>query len=116
MILISLDELMKFPIRINHYDKKNGSEDFVLGVEAVLDYAQNLTPVLLDEKTEKVIRYPYTDERGYEWHNPDCYTDEVGGHHDSAIGWNPHGVWCGECTRASCKSCVNEFLLPVDED
>lgn len=31
--------------------------------------------------------------------------DEVGGYHDGAIGWNPNGVWCGECTRASCKGC-----------
>ena len=40
--LISLDALMQFPIRLNHYDKENGSEEYVFGVEAVLEYAQNL--------------------------------------------------------------------------
>lgn len=36
------------------------------------------------------------------------YKDEVGGCHEDAIGWNPQGVWCGECTRESCKGCINE--------
>jgi hypothetical protein len=35
-------------------------------------------------------------------------TDEVGGFHDDGIGWNPQGVFCGECVRTSCKGCVNE--------
>lgn len=37
----------------------------------------------------------------------DCYTDEVGGHHDCGIGWNPNGYWCGECPKLSCEGCVN---------
>ena len=40
--LISLDALMQFPIRQNHYDEENGSEEFIFGVETVLEYAQNL--------------------------------------------------------------------------
>lgn len=40
----------------------------------------------------------------------ESYTDEVGGHHDNGIGWNPNGVWCGECTKESCSGCVNEHL------
>jgi hypothetical protein len=35
----------------------------------------------------------------------DCYTDEVGGHHDSGMGWAPNGHWCGECCKSSCKDC-----------
>ena len=38
----------------------------------------------------------------------DGYLDEVGGFHSEAIGWNPHGIWHGECTRASCKDCPYE--------
>lgn len=37
--------------------------------------------------------------------NLEAYYDDVGGFHDCAIGWNPNGVWCGECTRASCRDC-----------
>lgn len=39
---IKLEDLQKFPIRINHYDKKNGNEHFVYGVESVLEYAEYL--------------------------------------------------------------------------
>lgn len=35
-------ELMKFPIRIDHYDKEHGNVNFVYGVETVLEYAENI--------------------------------------------------------------------------
>lgn len=38
---------------------------------------------------------------------PEAYYDELGGFHDSGIGWNPNGNWCGECTVFSCKNCPN---------
>jgi hypothetical protein len=43
--LIRLSDLMQFPIRIDHYDKVNGNEHFVLGIESVLEYAENLPRV-----------------------------------------------------------------------
>lgn len=44
---IEREELMKFPIRRNHYDKehgKHGNEHFIYicGIETVLEYADNL--------------------------------------------------------------------------
>lgn len=45
MRLIDLDELLKFPIRLDHYDKENGDEHFAYGVEAVIEYAENLPVV-----------------------------------------------------------------------
>ena len=39
---INLEELTKFPIRQNHYDKEHGNEDFICGIETVLEYAENL--------------------------------------------------------------------------
>lgn len=45
MRLIDLDELMKFPLRIDNYDKENGNEVFMLGIESVLDYAEELPTV-----------------------------------------------------------------------
>ena len=39
---IKLEDLMKFPIRRNHYDKEHGSKDFIYGIETVLEYAENL--------------------------------------------------------------------------
>ena len=34
--------LMQFPIRRNHYDRKNGNKHFINGIESVLEYAENL--------------------------------------------------------------------------
>lgn len=34
--------LMQFPIRRNHYDRKNGNKHFINGIETVLEYAENL--------------------------------------------------------------------------
>jgi hypothetical protein len=31
--------------------------------------------------------------------------DELGGIHDGGVGWNPHGVFCGECGSITCKKC-----------
>lgn len=45
MRLIDLDDLLKFPIRTDNYDKENGNEHFVLGIESVLEYAKHLSSV-----------------------------------------------------------------------
>lgn len=42
---IEKEKLMAFPIRIDHYDEKNGNLQFVLGIESVLEYAENLPTV-----------------------------------------------------------------------
>lgn len=34
--------LMQFPIRRDHYDRKNGNKHFINGIETVLEYAENL--------------------------------------------------------------------------
>jgi hypothetical protein len=39
---INREALMRFPIRLNHYDKEHGNEHFVLGIESVLEYAESL--------------------------------------------------------------------------
>ena len=52
MKLIDLEELQKFPIRINNYDKENGNLKFILGIEVVFDYIDSLP----------VIEYKQTDE------------------------------------------------------
>jgi len=42
MELIDKAAFMKYPIRINHYDKEHGNEHFVLGIESVLEFAEQL--------------------------------------------------------------------------
>ncbi len=34
--------LMQFPIRRDHYDRKNGNKHFINGIESVLEYVENL--------------------------------------------------------------------------
>lgn len=45
MRLIDAEELNKFPIRLDHYDKQHGSEAFVFGIESVLEYAEYIPTV-----------------------------------------------------------------------
>ena len=63
---INLEELMKFPIRRNHYDKEHGNEDFICGIETVLEYAENLqTTDILQEWISVKDRLP--DNKEYDW-------------------------------------------------
>lgn len=39
---IEREVLMNYPIRRDNYDKKNGNENFINGVESVLEYAESL--------------------------------------------------------------------------
>ena len=64
--LIRLADLMKFPIRINHYDKVNGNEHFVLGIESVLEYAENLPTV----DAVEVVHGRWIDRYGGKFANP----------------------------------------------
>lgn len=36
--------------------------------------------------------------------------DEVGGYHEDGIGINPHGIYCGECSKITCSGCHNENM------
>ena len=69
---IEREELMKFPIRRNHYDKEHGNEHFINGIETVLEYAENLPAA----DVEPVVRcrdckYSYEDISGrYCSHGP----------------------------------------------
>lgn len=49
MAYIKLEDLQKFPIRIDHYDKEHGNESFVYGVETVLEYAEHLPTADVEE-------------------------------------------------------------------
>jgi len=42
--------------------------------------------------------------------------DEVGGCHGGGIGFNPQGVWCGECTNVTCAGCVNQHVTKEEDE
>lgn len=63
-------ELMKFPIRIDHYDKEHGNVNFVYGVETVLEYAKNIpaadvAPVVHGRWVAKPTMYRHPNARNY---------------------------------------------------
>ena len=62
MPYIKLEDLQKFPIRINHYDKENGNENFVFGIETVIEYAENLPKVDVAEVKYGTWRLETDDE------------------------------------------------------
>lgn len=43
--LISLDDLLRFPIRADHCDKEHANEDFINGIETVFEYIETLPTV-----------------------------------------------------------------------
>lgn len=58
--------LRQFPIRRDHYDRKNGNKHFINGIESVLEYAENLptadvAPVVRCEDCEHAERYERAD-------------------------------------------------------
>lgn len=90
MRLIDLDELLKFPIRLDKYDKKNGNEHFVYGIESVLEFAEHLPTI------------DAVDKELYE----QCKFDK-----DIAEEQLKKVVRCKDCKEY--KYC---FLLPNDDD
>ena len=63
---INLEELMKFPIRLDHYDKEHGNEHFIYGIETVLEYAENLqTTDVAQEWISVDDRLP--DNKEHDW-------------------------------------------------
>ena len=61
---IDREELMKFPICRNHYDKEHGNEDFICGIETVLEYAENLPTIYAVPVSElkKLRDYLYAED------------------------------------------------------
>ena len=62
---IEREELMKFPIRRNHYDKEHGNEHFINGIETVLEYAENLPAADVEPVVRcRECKYSYEDISG----------------------------------------------------
>ena len=60
--LISRSEVLKFPIRRDHYDRENGNPHFINGIETVMEYIENIPTV----EAEPVVhaRWEWKDLHG----------------------------------------------------
>jgi hypothetical protein len=65
MRLIDLNELLKFPMRRDTYDRENGDKHFINGVESVLEYAENLPTVNIVRCKDCIHSY-YENGNGYD--------------------------------------------------
>lgn len=60
----------------------------------------------IGESTKSEIEYAKVRGKTIQYYSqPDFIMDEVGGVHDEGLGWNPNGVFCGECCHTTCKDC-----------
>lgn len=67
--LISRDALKQFPVRRDHYDEENGNENFISGVESVLEYAEQL-PTVDAVRVVRCKEYKWYVENGVcEWYS-----------------------------------------------
>lgn len=119
MHLIDLDELKKFPIRRDNYDKEHGDENYILGIEAVLEYASELPNYAwisckdsLPDKSGVYLIYHENEEMFQ------CYFDSgIDADEESPFGyWEQHFDsdtlgWCGE-DWVPCEGVTHWMQLP----
>lgn len=75
---IDREELMKFPIRRDHYDKEHGNEHFIWGIETVLEYAESLptadvAPVVRCRDCKYFMEYTMEYAQNAYGADGDCY-------------------------------------------
>ena len=51
---ISRQAVLNYPIRETHYDKENGNEHFISGIESVIEWAENLPSVIAPQDGENI--------------------------------------------------------------
>lgn len=91
--LIRREDVLKFPIRLDHYDEEHGSREYVLGIESVMDYVESLPSAPRWIPVTERLPEPY--EVVLISDKEEVYVGEVGE--------------CGEW-----KTCYYEFLMDVD--
>ena len=80
---IEREALLKYPIRIDHYDKEHGNKDFVLGIESVMEYAEALPAADVVE-----VKHGRWEVRGQEVFCTNC---------NGAFGASAFSNYCPNC-------------------
>lgn len=70
--LISRADVLKYPIRLDHYDEEHGNRDFVLGIESVMEYVESLPSA--DAVQGEWIHDGQNFKGGLDW----CHCSECG--------------------------------------
>lgn len=88
MDLIDRDKLLSYPIRRNHYDKKNGNEHFINGIQSVMEYAECL-PVVKTREEPLIVGEWYKH-----WKQKDVYICQ---NCNREMVVNPEWYFCPYC-------------------
>lgn len=112
---IEREELMKFPIRRNHYDKEHGNEHFINGIETVLEYAENLPTA----DVEQVRRWiPCSEGLPNDFEDVLCWYEyfRFGSYNrrfrKCGVGYQVNGTWCGEVSNGRNAKVLAWMPLP----
>lgn len=107
--------LMQFPIRRDHYDRKNGNKHFINGIESVLEYAANLPAA----DVAPVVHWVLTDEKlppegqdvlcWYEYFRFGSYNRMF---QTYGIGYQYNGMWGGEVAQGQKARVLAWIPLP----
>lgn len=60
---IRREAVMEFPIRRTNYDRKNGNEHFINGIESVLEYVENLPSADVASVVHSKWKYYYKQNK-----------------------------------------------------
>lgn len=107
--------LMQFPIRRDHYDRKNGNKHFINGIESVLEYAESLPTA----DVAPVVHWVLTDEKlppegqdvlcWYEYFRFGSYNRMF---QTYGIGYQYNGMWGGEVAQGQKARVLAWMPLP----
>lgn len=93
--------LMQFPIRRDHYDRKNGNKHFINGIESVLEYAESLPTA----DVAQVVHGRWIFTKRHLW-----YKDENGNIDEWRVDNGFHnGPECQICHTAFCEHCTPDW-------
>lgn len=56
--------------------------------------------MFVHDDSEKEFNYGYENEENW-------FKDVIDGRHEEGLGWNPNGVYCGECSNLTCVGCIS---------
>lgn len=107
--------LMQFPIRRDHYDRENGNEHFINGIETVLEYAENLPAA----DVAPVVYWVLTDEKlppeGQDmlcWYEYFRFGEYYRMYQTFGIGYQFNGNWGGEVAQGQKAKVLAWMPLP----
>lgn len=72
------------------------------GFDTYIVVTKDITKEEIEKLKEHNLPIIFTDD-------PESYYDDIGCYHTGGTGYNPQGVFCGECTYVSGGECPRRY-------